>query len=122
MFRDVLNRSTDECSLDVAGCVLLPPAAPVGAPQAVRPAGGHHTGQALQEIDASMPIYRPNTADPADCLAVWRGSLSGMNTSNDLEDDTYLPLELQQQQKNHRTDESTPEQQSEDGARDSDSV
>lgn len=81
--RDVLNRSTDECSLDVAGCVILPPPAPVGAPQGVRPAAGHHTGQALKDIDDSMPIYCPNPSDPADCLTVWNGSLSGSSSSTD---------------------------------------
>lgn len=86
MCRDVLNRSTDECSLDVAGCVLLPPAGPVSAPQAVRPAGGHHTGQALQDIDGSMPVYCPNTSDPADCVSVWRGALSGDATTGALQE------------------------------------
>lgn len=74
MFRDVLGRSTDECNLDVAGCVLLPPAAPDRVPQAVRPPGGHHTGQALHEIDGTMPIYCPNTSNPTQRLAGRGGS------------------------------------------------
>jgi hypothetical protein len=65
--RDVLNSSTDECNLDVAGCVLLPPLSRSDVPVAVRRGGHHHTGQSLQDVDVSIPLYCPNSAPPDSC-------------------------------------------------------